>query len=597
MRHVDRILARELITYGGPLTVVLLLVGAVIAFDLIAPWPFELIIDKVLATTPTETGGFFNFLDRLFPSRDSLGFFAVFVYFASTSALSLVEYLRSLFIKKVVRNFTADFSRQAFRNLEALSIGFYNKQKIGDYIYRLGYDVTAIGEFLEEGILPIVSSTLYIGVTTTILFLINPQLTLLSLAALPFLAGGMYVFNGRVAKATKRSEFYNSATFSFIEETLNHLKVIQAFSQENKRSLGFDRRLTTSLWSDMRLYRLDFLISLVVGLVIASSYALVMLYGIHAVFSGTLTTGLLVVFIFYLDNLTSPLLSLIYATTAAREAYTKIGRIEELFKAKTHLSYHPVGALTTIAHTDLRFEHVSFEGRDGTNILHNLSFTIEAGKRTVIFGSSGSGKTTIANLIMRFIDKPTHGRVLLGGEPLEHYDVTTLRDAIAYVPQEITLFDDTIRHNVIFGNPHHDHDRMLRAVRVAEAKEFIEKLPGKYDFSVGESGTFLSGGQRQRLMLARALMKEEAPILMFDETFSALDVRTRKTVLRNIVHVSEHKTTIIISNVFDVIAIAENIIVLNHGKLLYSGPSERLPKEISLYRMIDADEPHESGAS
>jgi subfamily B ATP-binding cassette protein MsbA len=563
---------------------------SIVGFDIISPWPFKILIDNVLSTEHLDTSGPFAFLHTLFPSRDLLGFFAVFLYFLSTFALTILEYIRSAFAKRVIKNLVATFSKEAFKNLQTLAIGFYSKQKIGDYIYRLGYDVSALGEFLEEGILPLFASSLYLIVTVGIMFWIDVRLTLLSLSAVPFLALGLYTFNSRVGRATKHSEFLNSMTFSFIEETLKHLKIIQAFSQERKKTQAFDRHIETSLFSDVIVYKLDFLISLVVGIVIAVSYSLVMLYGIQLVFSGTLTTGLLIVFIFYLDNLTNPLLSLIYAATTIRQSYAKISRMEEFFSAKSHLDYHK-GKVTAIAKADIRFEHVTIRGNGGKKILSNVSFTIEAGKSTAIFGVSGSGKTSLINLIMRFIEKPTSGRILLGGVPIEEYDIDTLRDAISYVPQEITLFNDSIRHNIVFGNRHHDKARLQRAAKRASAEEFIRKLPGGYNFKVGEAGGLLSGGQRQRVMLARAFMKEEAQILIFDETFSALDVKTRREVLHTVHDFSADKTTILISNVFDVIVAAENIIVLNHGKILYSGPAHRLPKEISLYKMIAEDEP------
>jgi ABC-type multidrug transport system fused ATPase/permease subunit len=590
MRAVNKILKKEITANRWPLFLVLIMMLLTIAFEIIAPWPFKILIDNVLSDNPIEPGTFLAFLHTLFPSRDLLGFFAVFIYFSSTFALSLLEYLRAVYSKQVIKSMTADFSKAAFKNLQSLAIGFYNKQKIGDYIYRLGNDVSALGELIEDGVLPFSISILQLAVTIGIMSLISIKLTFMALAALPFLAYGLYSFNRRLTGATKRSEFLSSATFSFIEEALNHLKIIQAFSQEDQSSKDFNHRIDKSLQGDVLVYRLDFLLTLLVGMVIAISYSVIMLYGIRAVFAGTLTTGLLVVFIFYLDNLTTPIITLIYASTAMRSAHIKIMRMEEFFAKKSHLDYQ-TGGINKITDSDIRFEHVTLLGDEGKRILSNVSFTIEAGKRTVIFGGSGSGKTSVSNLLMRFIDKPSHGHVLIGKHPIDAYNLKSLRDAIAYVPQEITLFNESIKDNIVFGNKHHSIERVKRAARLADAEDFINKLPGKYDFSVGEGGTYLSGGQRQRLMLARALMKEEAGILIFDETFSALDVKTRKRVLDNVYNFSEGKTSIIISNIFDVITAADNIIVLNRGRLLFSGPAHRLPKEISLYNMIMENEP------
>jgi ATP-binding cassette subfamily B protein len=334
------------------------------------------------------------------------------------------------------------------------------------------------------------------------------------------------------------------------------------------------------------MYRIDFLVTLLVGIVIAISYSIIILYGMEAVFAGTLTTGLLIVFILYLDNLTIPILSIIDAAARAKESYLKISRMEEFFSKKTHLDYH-TGEIKKVGETTIQFDRVSVKaGRHAKYILRDLSFTIEEGKRTVIVGANGSGKTSVVNLIMRFIEKPTSGTLYLGGVDIQKYDIKRLRGEIAFVPQEITLFNDTIHKNIAFGHPEATQKEVIAAARFVDAEGFIRNLPGGYDFKVGELGEFLSGGQRQRLMLARALMKKNAKIFLFDETLSALDVHARKKILENLYDISEKKTMILISNIFDVVSAADHVIVLNKGHLVYAGPHSRLPKEASLYKMI-----------
>ncbi len=584
MRTIDKILYREIKANIPSLGVIIFLMMLVVGFDVIAPWPFKILIDNVLNPNPIGPSDKLDFLLSFFNSRYLLGLFVVFIYFLSTFALANVEYVKSVFAKRFVRSLTSNFSKRAFKSLQSLAIGFYKKQQIGDYIYRLSYDVSALGEFLEDGVIPLTTSAIYLIITTTIMVLIDVKLTLLSLVVLPFLAIGLYSFNTYVDRATKRSEFFNSAAFAFIEEALTHLKIIQAFSQERRESRAFDARIESSLQSDMTLYYGDFLLTLLMGVIIAVSYSIIILYGIQAVFAATLTTGLLVVFIFYLDNLTQPILSIIYAVTVLRQSYIKIIRMEDFFTAKTHLEQS--GTVKAIAETRITFHHVSLLADEGIKILDNISFEIEPGKRTVIFGVNGSGKTSVLNLILRFIEQPHSGRIFIGGRPIQDYDIAALRNIIAFIPQEITLFNDTIYHNIAFGNSHSSFRDIKKAAKLSTAEEFIKKLPGQYKFKVGEGGNFLSGGQKQRLMLARALVKKDAKILLFDETLSSLDVKTRKEVVRNIYHFSEGKTTLIVSNIFSVISAADNVIVLNQGKIIYSGPCNRLTKEVSLYKLI-----------
>lgn len=583
MKVINRVLMQEVRGTWRYLLLIIFVMLFVVGLDAIAPWPFKILIDNVLEASPINPHGYFSGLFSFFTTREFLGLFVIFIFFLSSFVLSLFEYMKSILSKKVIKTMTANFSKRAFDNLQSLAAGFYKKQKIGDYIYRLSYDVSALGELLEEGVLPLLTSLLYVGVTTTIMFLISYKLTLVSLAVLPFLAIGLYFFNRNLAAATRRSEVYNSAAFSFIEEALTHLKIIQAFSQEPVESHRFGRKMDSSLKNDLTVYRLDFLLSLMVGIIIAISYSIIIGYGIQSVFAGSLTTGLLIVFIFYLDNLTNPVLEIIYAAAACRESYVKVTRMQEFFTPKTH--GHFDGTVVKLEHTSIEFEHVTYKGDEGVPILHDLSFKIPENKRTVIFGVNGSGKTSVMSLILGFAEANS-GHISIGGLDIHKYDIKALREAMSFVPQEITLFNDTIRSNISFPKPDVSLENIKEAARSAAAHEFIMKLPGEYNFRVGEGGSYLSGGQRQRLMLARAFIKKEAKILLFDETISALDVKTRISVLENIYRFSEGKTTVLISNVFDMVKDADHAIVLRAGEVIFSGGPSRFPTELSLYRYM-----------
>lgn len=585
MKTINKIILREFWSNSTSLLLVLIFVFLIVGLEAVAPWPFKILIDNVLNTTPIVVENRFDAILTTFKSPELLGFFVVLVYFLSTFVLSIVEYIHSAMATKVVKGITANFSKKAFKNLETLSIAHYKKQQIGDYIYRLSYDVSALGEMLEHGILPLITAGLFLVITTTIMFFISVKLTILALLVLPFLAFGLYSFNEHIAYTTKRSEFFNSAAFSFIEEALTHLKIIQAFSQEQRQSKHFSKKIDLSLESDVSTYRLDFLLTLLVGIVIAVSYSFIIIYGIRSVFAGTLTTGLLIVFIFYLDNLTAPIVSLIYAIAATKQSYVKLSRMNDLFTKKTQAKTE--GAIMDIADASIRFDHVTLRGDKGVKILDNISFNIRRGTRTVIFGLNGSGKTSIVNLLLRFIENPSIGHIYIGDVDIREYDLRALRSAVSFIPQEVTIFNDTIRNNIAFGSVENvPIETIKKAAHLADAEDFIRRLPNTYNFRVGDGGNLLSGGQRQRIMIARALMKTDAKILLFDETFSALDVKTRENVLHNLYKFSESKTTIIVSNVFSVISAADHVIVLNKGKVIYEGSPTRLHKESSLYRMI-----------
>jgi ABC-type multidrug transport system fused ATPase/permease subunit len=585
VRIINKILYKKFKENKTLLIFIFLTTALIAGMSVVVPWPFKVLIDNVLSAPYTD-GSYepVPLFSLFFKSRYALGVFVVFVYFFAMLVNSLLEYIQSLLTKTMIKKMTVSFAKEAFRNIESLAIGYYSKKEIGDYIYRLSHDVSALEGFWEEGVIPLVTSSLRIIMTIAIMFIINVQLTVIVLFILPILSICLFIFNKRIQQSTKKSERINSNLFSFIEEALTHLKVIQAFSQQKNESDTFNMQTEASFQSEFVIFKLDFLLTLLIDIIIAISYSAIIFYGIHEVFFGTLTTGLLIIFIFYLDNITGPVLSVIYSVTSITESYTKLKRISEFFNYR--IKGVPSGPQKEMLDTSIQFEHVTLYGDNNIKILDNVSFTLEPHKFTVIFGLNGSGKTTIVNLILRFIDKIDSGRILLGGVDISEYDLDFLRSTIRYVPQEMTLFNNTIKRNIAFGNSMATFKDIKQAAKNAMAHDFIKKLPGTYNFQVGEGGIELSGGQRQRVMLARALVKDQAKISLFDEAFSALDVQTRQQVLKSIHKNLKKQTIVAISNVFDVITAADNVIIINKGEIIYQGPSEHLSKESSLYKII-----------
>jgi len=584
MRTVRKIIWREIQPHIWQLGVILFLMLCTAGLEAISPWPFKFLIDNVLGDEVIDKKTLIGMLFAMFPSQEALGYFVVFAFFAISFSLSFLEYYRSLQVKQVIKSIVFNFAKKAFSNMETFDIGFFRKQDVGDYIYRLSYDVSALGEMIEEGMLPLITSGLYLLFTTTIMFTISVRLTLISLTVLPFLAAGLYFFNRKIVIVTKRSEYWNSTVFSFVQQTLSQLKIIQAFSQEQKESGEFNQKMGTSLKTDFRLYRLNFLLSLLVGVIIAVSYSFIIAIGIRYFFAGELTTGLLIIFIFYLDNLTNPLLNIIYASSMLRETYVRVGRMKDFFIKKSHT--YDSGSLITITDPRIQFENVNLKGSGDVSILRNVSCTFEAGKLTVLVGVSGSGKTSLISLIPRLINDPTKGKIFINGRDFREYTISALRHAIAFVPQENNLFNETIYDIISYGDPNSSMKDVREAAKLAMADEFIHEHPSGYHFRVGEDGNYLSGGQRQRLMLARAFMKKDAKILIFDEPLSSLDIVTRTHIWKRIREFSHGKTTIIVSNVLDVISNADHIIFINKGQIEEAGKHIDLLKKSNLYNII-----------
>lgn len=583
MKKIFYILIKQAPPLLPRVSFVFLLILLTIGFEALAPWPFKVLLDNVLGNEVADSTTTLGQLIGLFTSREALGFAVVLIYAFLSMGVDITAHIRGVVVKKINATVVSLFAQQGFRNFEYISPGYYKNQQIGDYIYRLSYDVAALGELVEGALLPLITHGLYLIVTIIVIIFINKTLAILALAMLPFLVFCLWIFNYRIGVISQRSETSNSLLFSFIEEMLSQIKIVQAYNQQTHEIKTFSEREDKSLSNELDMHSLNLLLNLVIGVIIAVGYAVVMSYGVHLVSVGQLTTGLLIVFIFYLDNLTSPVMSLINASSTMRESWTKVQRLNDFFTNRFHTA--DKGHLTAIEDSSITFKNVTITGDEDTTILKNVSCSIPFNKKTVIVGVSGSGKTTMASLILRFIE-PTSGQVLLGGRDIHSYSLETLREAIAYVPQEIILFNSTIHTNIAFSNPRAPLASVREAARLAVADQFIEHLPGKYAFRVGEAGRNLSGGQRQRLMLARAFMKEHASIVIFDEPLSALDVKTRQTLMDNIDEFSHGKTVIIISNVLEIINRADYVIIVNQGTILQSGVNKELLKESKLAKIL-----------
>lgn len=544
--------------------------------DLLVPWTFKVLIDHVLEDTPIDTRSALGMLLSSFQTKEALGFFVVMMFFFLRIVREITTYARSLYIKKIAGNLIYRFSKNAFDNLEKFAIGYYRNQKIGDYIYRLSTDIAAVGELIEDGIFPLLSSTLTIISIIGILLLINVKLGVYALLALPFLVAGLFLINKKIVLESKRSEHTNSAVFSFLQQALTQLKIIQAYTQEKQELQQFNKTMFRSLRSSFSVQNVHILLSLCVGIIIAVSYALVIGFGIQAVFAGEITVGILLVFIFYLDALTDLILTTISSIGLMKSASVKIARMMDFFDQTSHIIDN--GTVTTVSNTTITFKHVTLKTPDERVILDNISCTIPKNKITVILGVNGAGKTSFVSLIPRLINEPTAGTVLIGKHSVKDYTVKTLREHIAYVPQEILLFNSTIKDIIAFGKEHATLKEIQEAAQLAVADEFINKKKSGYNFLVGEEGNYLSGGQRQRLMLARAFIKN-ATIMILDEVFSSQDLKTRFMMLENLRKIAGGKTIVIVSNSLEVVSEADYVIALSNGKVSNEKTHAELLKE------------------
>jgi subfamily B ATP-binding cassette protein MsbA len=600
VKQVNDIIREQFRTQIWKYAIIFFLICLTVGLELVTPFIYKILIDNVLGGKPLESSfpvegiliqgkpleleiPFLKEILSHFSTPESLGIFVVILFFATNIILSIINYIHSLIITVVIQKGIFEFSKTAFRNFESYSIGTFRRIDIGDYIYRLSYDVYALGDLLEDGIIPIITSSLFLIASTIIMYFMSAKLMLISFITIPFLVVTLYYFNKKVGRASKHSELSNSTVFSFMQQSISQLKIIQAYSQEQTMANDFNHKKQDSLKAQLRLLKVNFLYDLIVGLAIAITYTTIFSYGIKAVFAGEITTGLLIVFIYFLDNLTNPMISIADALYDIKQSRVRISRLSDFFDEKSHLQ--DTGTIMEMRDTSIEFEHVTLRGEEDFEILKDVSCKIPANKITIIAGISGSGKTSFISLIPRLIEKPTEGRVMLGKIDITQYSAKTLRENIAFVAQENSLFNHSIRNVISFGKQDATFEEIHKAAKLACADEFILEHPEGYNFKVGEGGNYLSGGQRQRLMIARAFIKD-APIMVLDEPFSNLDENTKKRVWENIKEYSKERTIVIVSNILDFISQADYIILINNGVLRYEGEYRDLRSKHNLANLL-----------
>jgi ATP-binding cassette, subfamily B, bacterial MsbA len=466
-----------------------------------------------------------------------------------------------------------------------LPIGFFNEKRKGDLMSRMTNDVNEVESSVVGTLEGWIRDPMTIVVTLLVLFLISPGLTLFILLLIPVL--GLVI--GRITKSLKRhsQEVANKygETLSTLDETLGGLRVIKAFNIEKLLRRKFFKGNEALLHSKNKIgYRRDLAspLSEVMGVMLFTS---VLFYGGRLVLNNQLLEAS--VFLGYLGifyNIINPAKTLSTSFSNMRKGAAAIGRIEEVLKTPVTVDDNPSGKLITSFNDRIEFRNVSFAYDDAV-ILDNINLSIEKGKTVALVGSSGAGKSTLADLVPRFHDV-TSGEVLIDGINIKEYSLQSMRSLMSIVTQEPILFNDTIANNIRLGKEGDaTEEEIIHAAKIANAHHFISQKEQGYNTNIGDRGTKLSGGERQRLTIARALLKNP-PILILDEATSSLDTESERLVQDAINNMMQNRTSIVIAHRLSTIRHADEIIVLQKGKIVERGTHEQLLSQNGFYRKL-----------
>ncbi|HHY18927.1 MAG TPA: ABC transporter ATP-binding protein [Firmicutes bacterium] len=468
-----------------------------------------------------------------------------------------------------------DLREKLFLHLETLSQSFYNKHKTGDLMAHATNDVMAVRQALGNGVLMTFDAISLILMSFVLMMRTNPSLTLYALLPFPIIIF-VSIFLSRMIGIRFRvvqEEFANLT--DTVQENISGMRVIKAFVQEEKEIEHFKEANKKNMEAHMSMIKISNLMRPLIMLAGSATFIVVIWYGGKLVIDGTIMFGDLMAFTMYLGNMTWPLLNLGWLFNLINRSKASMLRLWDLFSERPEVRDTCITDQTLKdIEGEIEFKNLTFAYPNKEPVLKDINWKIKKGSKVAIIGRTGSGKTTIAQLLMRVYD-PKMGELLIDGRDIFEYPLKTLRDNIACVPQDNFLFSATIAQNIAFGKENASFDEVVESSKLAGVYDNIIEFPDKFETRVGERGVTLSGGQKQRVSIARALIRN-APILILDDSLSAVDTATEELILENLRKSTDEQTVIIIAHRISTIEDCDEIIVLENGTITERGTHNEL---------------------
>jgi ATP-binding cassette subfamily B protein/subfamily B ATP-binding cassette protein MsbA len=536
-------------------------------FELLKPWPLQIVIDYVLGGKPPPAGGALGDLLSLPAAMLLLVACAgVVVVNLGAGALTLLHNYTTI---RVGQNMVNDLRGDLYAHLQRLSLAYHSRQRVGDLMYRITADSFAVQTMIMNGVLPILSAVILLGGMLIVLFPMDPLLTVLALTIVPVLFLLISGFNRKIVDVATEVRDLDSRVYSLVQWGMAAIKVVQAFTKEEEEHRRFMGASQDSLRATLKLYNWQTLYSGAVNVVIALGTAAVIYAGARSVMSGTLSLGQLIIFISYLAQLYNPINQITQSWGLIAGARVGAARVFEVLETEADLKSGPRQFPAKGAQGDVAWRSVSFRYRPETPVLQDIDLAVGAGTKIAIVGPTGAGKSTLLGLLPRFFD-PTSGSVAIDGVDIREYQIPSLRRQIGMVLQPPLIFPLSVADNIAYGRPGAGHAAIENAARLARIHDLVTSLPQGYETQLGEAGVLLSEGEKQRITIARALLRD-APILILDEPTSALDVETEALVMAAIERLMEGRTTFIIAHRLSTVRRCDRIIVLRDGVIAEEG--------------------------
>lgn len=498
-------------------------------------------------------------------------------------SLALLRGIFLFFMRQTIilmsRHIEYDLKNEIYAHYQQLSLAFFRRNNTGDLMNRVTEDVSRVRMYLGPAIMYTINTVVLFILIIYAMISVNPILAMWSLLPLPILALTIYFVNNIINSKSEKIQEQLSTLSSFVQETFSGIRIIKSFVREQALQQKFEVQSRKYQSNAMDLVRVQALFYPTMLLLVGLSTIITVYIGGQEVMKGNITTGNIAEFVIYVNQLTFPVTTLGWVTSLVQRAAASQKRINEFLHTQTEITN---GNLKQELQGHIQFDKVSFTYPDtGIKAIDQLSFEAKPGEFLAIIGKTGSGKSTLANLIMRMYDCDK-GQIRIDGQPIQKFDLQHYRQQLGFVPQDVFLFSDTIANNIAFGMNELPQDQLIQAAKDASVHQNIMAFDQQYETLIGERGITLSGGQKQRVSIARALVKSPK-ILLFDDSLSAVDTKTEEEILRNLGRIMANRTTILIAHRVSSIKNADQILVLDEGRLVESGTHASLLKQKGSY--------------
>jgi ATP-binding cassette subfamily B multidrug efflux pump len=503
--------------------------------------------------------------------------YSLFLFGVLVLVLSLIRGIFLFLMRQTLiltsRHIEYDLKNEIYAHYQRLDAAFYRRNNTGDLMNRVTEDVNRVRSYLGPAIMYSINTIVLSIMVITAMFSVNSTLALYALLPIPFLSGLLLYVNRLINQRSEKIQRQLSILSSFVQETFSGIRVVKTYNRESDRMDAFKKESYKYKDETLNLVRVEAVFFPLILLLIGSSTIITVYVGGLQVANGQITAGNIAEFIVYVNQLTFPAMSLAWVTSLVQRAAASQERINEFLKTDPSIVSGQLPAENIEG--QIKFKEVSFTYPDtGIQALKDVSFSVKPGEIVAIIGRTGSGKTTIAQLLMRMYDA-NKGEIIVDGKDIREYNLQSYRNQIGFVPQEVFLFSDSIAKNIAFGLPEVVMEDVVEAAKKAVVHHNITGFEEGYETMIGERGITLSGGQKQRLSIARALIKKPK-ILLFDDCLSAVDTHTEEQILTQLRTSLNNKSCIFIAHRISTIKNANHILVLDQGRIIEEGTHEEL---------------------